>query len=137
MKAVLAQIESFCVLSNHKNVIKYTHGIIPHLFDCWADPVVHLLLLKSSMAIQLRIVTCRYRISKERCMIVHTFQVSEYFDDRSELIVIFAIDGPSNFALMPTVNFNKTTILLYFAHQKRSIVTRKRDDDSELISRFS
>ena len=25
------------------------HGIIPQLFHCWADPVVHLLLLKSSM----------------------------------------------------------------------------------------
>ena len=26
------------------------HGIIPYMFDYWADPVVHLLLLKSSMA---------------------------------------------------------------------------------------
>ena len=25
------------------------HGIIPQLFDCWADPVAHLLLLQSSM----------------------------------------------------------------------------------------
>ena len=25
------------------------NGKIPQLFDCWADPVVHLLLLKSSM----------------------------------------------------------------------------------------
>ena len=25
------------------------HGIIPYLFDCWADPVAHPLLLKSSM----------------------------------------------------------------------------------------
>ena len=25
------------------------HDIIPKLFDCWADPVAHLLLLKSSM----------------------------------------------------------------------------------------
>ena len=24
-------------------------GIIPYMFDCWADPVVQLLLLKSSM----------------------------------------------------------------------------------------
>ena len=23
------------------------HGNVPHMFDCWADPVVHLLLLKS------------------------------------------------------------------------------------------
>ena len=27
------------------------HGIIPKLFDCWAGPVAHLLLLKSSMFI--------------------------------------------------------------------------------------
>ena len=26
-----------------------TNGIIPYMFDCWANPVVHLLLLKSSM----------------------------------------------------------------------------------------
>ena len=25
------------------------HDIIPKLFDCWADPVAHLLLVKSSM----------------------------------------------------------------------------------------
>ena len=25
------------------------HGIIPQLFDCWSNPVAHLLLLKSSM----------------------------------------------------------------------------------------
>ena len=25
------------------------HGNIPYLFDFWADPIVHLLLLKSSM----------------------------------------------------------------------------------------
>ena len=30
------------------------HGIIPQLFDCWADPVAHLLLLKSSMDIATR-----------------------------------------------------------------------------------
>ena len=25
------------------------YGNIPYMFDCWDDPVVHLLLLKSSM----------------------------------------------------------------------------------------
>ena len=25
------------------------HGIIQYMFDCWADPVVYLVLLKSSM----------------------------------------------------------------------------------------
>ena len=27
------------------------HGNIPCVFDCWADPVVHLLLLKSSISL--------------------------------------------------------------------------------------
>ena len=30
--------------------MQHMHGIIPKLFDCWANPVAHLLLLKSSMA---------------------------------------------------------------------------------------
>ena len=30
--------------------MQHTHGIIPYKFDYWADSVVHLLLLKSSMA---------------------------------------------------------------------------------------
>ena len=30
--------------------MQHVHGIIPFMFDCWANPVVHLLLLKSSMA---------------------------------------------------------------------------------------
>ena len=29
------------------------HGTITYMFDCWADPVVHLLLLKSSMLQQI------------------------------------------------------------------------------------
>ena len=33
---------------NQKNM-QHMHGIIPKFFDCWADPVAHLLLLKSSM----------------------------------------------------------------------------------------
>ena len=31
------------------NNTKIMHGVIPYMFDCWADPVVLLLLLKSSM----------------------------------------------------------------------------------------
>ena len=29
--------------------MQHMHGIIPKLFACWADPVAHLLLQKSSM----------------------------------------------------------------------------------------
>ena len=45
MKAGSAQAESCCVYVKSENM----HGIIPQLFDCWADPVGHLLLLKSSI----------------------------------------------------------------------------------------
>ena len=37
-------------LWNTKKLTQHTHSNIPHIFDHWADPVVHLLLLKSSMA---------------------------------------------------------------------------------------
>ena len=48
MKSVSAQMISCCVFNVPK---KYaTHdGIIPYMFNCWGDQVVHLLLLKSSM----------------------------------------------------------------------------------------
>ena len=36
-------------MSNTIIVPHHMHGIIPCMFDYWADPVVHLLLLKSSM----------------------------------------------------------------------------------------
>ena len=50
MKDVSGQMVRCCVYENPKN------GIIPHMFDCWADPVVHLLLLKS----------CMYLLARER-----------------------------------------------------------------------
>ena len=49
MKAGLAQAESCCVYVKPKKMMKHMHGITPCLFDCCTDPVVHLLLLKSSM----------------------------------------------------------------------------------------
>ena len=48
MKAVWAQVVSWCVYDKPKNYVAHD-GFIPYIFDCWADPVVHLLLLKSSM----------------------------------------------------------------------------------------
>ena len=50
MKAGTAQAKSCCVCVKPKKIMQKMHGIIPQLFDCWADPVAHLLLLKSSMA---------------------------------------------------------------------------------------
>ena len=31
-----------------KKMMQHMHGIIAYMLDCWADPVVHLLLLKST-----------------------------------------------------------------------------------------
>ena len=36
--------------SNPQKIMQHMHGTIPYMFDCWADPVVHLLLVKNSMA---------------------------------------------------------------------------------------
>ena len=44
------QAESCCVYVKPEKFMQHMHGKIPLLFDCWADPVAHLLLLKSSMA---------------------------------------------------------------------------------------
>ena len=49
MKAVWVQAVSCCVYNNTNKVIQHMHGNIPFMFDCWADSVLHLLLLKSSM----------------------------------------------------------------------------------------
>ena len=41
MEAGLAEAETCCLY------VKPQKGIIPFLFDCWADPVPHLLILKT------------------------------------------------------------------------------------------
>ena len=50
MKAVSAQVVSCCVYDKSKQSKQKLHGTFTYLFGCWANPVVHLLLLKSSMA---------------------------------------------------------------------------------------
>ena len=45
MRAGLAKAETCCVYVKPKNIMQHMHGIIPLLFDCWADPVAHPLLL--------------------------------------------------------------------------------------------
>ena len=37
------------VYKRQNTILQHIHGNIPYMFDRWADPVVHLLLLKSSM----------------------------------------------------------------------------------------
>ena len=47
MKAALSQVANSCVYDNSRpKKMQYTSVIIPHMLDCWANPVVHLLLLK-------------------------------------------------------------------------------------------
>ena len=45
--------------------MQHMHGIIPLLLDCWADPVAHLLLLKSSMSCQL-LTRCLLEICRQQ-----------------------------------------------------------------------
>ena len=40
------------------------HGGIPYIFDCWADPVVHLLLLKSSRTHPIECLSCLIPIGR-------------------------------------------------------------------------
>ena len=49
MKAVSAQAVSCCVYFKPQNIMQHMHCIIPYMFDCWANRVDHLLLLKTSM----------------------------------------------------------------------------------------
>ena len=47
MKAGLAEAESCCLYVKPQKIMQHMSGIIPFLFDCWADPVPHLLILKT------------------------------------------------------------------------------------------
>ena len=55
MEAQLAQVISCCVIDKPpKNIQHVAYGIIPYLFDFWADLVVHRILLKISMTSLIR-----------------------------------------------------------------------------------
>ena len=43
--AVLAQAVSCCGYDKPQKIMQHMHSNIPNMFECWADPVVHLLLL--------------------------------------------------------------------------------------------
>ena len=49
MKAVSVKQEAVVLMTKPK-FIQHRYGIIPYMFDCGADPIVHLLLLRRSMA---------------------------------------------------------------------------------------
>ena len=63
MKAVLAQAESCCVYVKPKKCMQNIHDIIPYVFYCWANPVVHRLLLKSSMLSLMKLIIARQATS--------------------------------------------------------------------------
>ena len=44
-----AQAGSTCVYVKPPKITQHMDGIIPYMFDCYADPVVQLLLLQISM----------------------------------------------------------------------------------------
>ena len=43
------QVESCSVYVKTQKVMQHMHGIIAYMLDCWADPVVHLLLLPNEL----------------------------------------------------------------------------------------
>ena len=49
MKAVSAPVVSCCAFNKPIKKLQQLHGNISYMFNCWADPVVHLILLKRSM----------------------------------------------------------------------------------------
>ena len=49
---VTYHVVSCCVYDKPQKIMQHKHGNIPLIFDCLADLVVHLLLLKSSMTVE-------------------------------------------------------------------------------------
>ena len=41
---------------NPKKIMQHVQSIIRHMFDCWANPLVHLLILNSSMELLLVVI---------------------------------------------------------------------------------
>ena len=46
--------KSCCVYFQLTKIMQDMHGMASPLFDCWANPVAHLLLLKSSMSFRMK-----------------------------------------------------------------------------------
>ena len=71
MLAMSAQVVSCCVYDKTKVNIPYMDGNIPHLFLFWADPFVHLLLLKSSMPQLMKMFSFSYSFAKRKSVFVN------------------------------------------------------------------
>ena len=52
------QNNSKCCYSIRQKIMQHMHGNIPYTFDCWADPMFHLLLLPSTIVLQGIVVQC-------------------------------------------------------------------------------
>ena len=64
-----------CLSKIEKN-LQHTLGIIQYMFDCWTDPVVHLLLLKSPIV---RPYDCTFLLSKLLSIFNSTIPLFEIF----------------------------------------------------------
>ena len=55
------------------------HGNIPFIFDCWAYPVVHLLLLKSSTAVpfSIKLKVALFHLTKGKTLVSRVVAVAQ------------------------------------------------------------
>ena len=99
IRAGSAQAESCCVYVKPEKIMQHMRGIIPKLFDCWANPVDHLLLLKSSMVylaqIQCYPSSCRFKTfqieSSPRCRNFDVYEVLCIFIFALHLLILFVV----------------------------------------------
>ena len=83
--------------------MQYMHANIPYMFDCWTDPVVHLLLLKSSMVEQISSTCCGARpnvcvwASKRQKVISQSEDVDDVDNKKVALDIFEAIHSKTSF----------------------------------------
>ena len=65
----MAQLVSCCAYDKPRKIMQHIHG---NMLDCWDNPIVHLLLLKSSMMSQI-LMNLR-QIELTRLPIIHKCQ---------------------------------------------------------------
>ena len=103
MKAGSAQAKSCCVYVKPQKIMQHMHDIIPKLFDRWADPVAHLLLLKSSMGFH---IDHQPSLETHKLLLATKFEIrwSAYHTLRGNQIKLtrpFSISSFSHFSELP------------------------------------
>ena len=69
-------------MTKHK-IMQHMHDNIPYKFNCWADPVVHLIILKSSMVQTFKLYLFGFLFSN--------FQLYSYFEDSNFVYIILEL----------------------------------------------